>query len=204
MNKRKLHHVLTLIHKVHYFWLIAACIIFAVMGVFSLRANNQRMIELRSAVFAADEKNDGLEESLRELREYVFNHMNTNLSSGFAAVKPPIQLKYQYERLASTAKAEYDAASAKMLADAEATCVAQYPGSVFSQPRLDCAKAYAAANPVPQRTIPDSLYKFDFISPKWSPDLAGWSLLAAALFLLLFVIRFISERAIRHELKRNM
>ena len=29
--------------------------------------------------------------------------------------------------------------------------------------------------------VPDSMYKFDFVSPSWSPDLAGFSLLGAAL-----------------------
>jgi hypothetical protein len=146
-------------------------------------------------------KNVGLEQALTDLRTYVFNHMNTNLSSGFSAVKPPIQLKYQYERLTAAAKANYDAASAKMLADAERICVEQYPGSVFSQPRLECAKAYAANHLITQTNIPDDLYKFDFASPVWTPDKAGWSILAAGFFFLLFILRFLSELAIRRELK---
>lgn len=159
------------------------------------------MVTLRAAVFKADEENSNTEEALRELREYVFAHMNTNLSSGPNSVKPPIQLKYRYERLAAAEKAAYDAANAKLVADAEATCVAQFPGSVFSQARLNCARDYAAAHPVTQRTIPDDLYKFDFVSPKWSPDLAGWSIVLAVLFLVLFIIRFLSELIIRQELK---
>lgn len=159
------------------------------------------MVTLRAAVFKADEDNSNTEEALRELREYVFAHMNTNLSSGPNAVKPPIQLKYRYERLAAAEKAAYEAAAAKMVATAEATCVAQFPGSVFSQARLNCARNYAAANPVAQKSIPDDLYKFDFVSPKWSPDLAGWSIVLSVLFLVLFVLRFSSELVIRHELK---
>ena len=36
--------------------------------------------------------------------------------------------------------------------------------------------------------IPVSLYEFDFISPTWSPDLAGWSMLAAIVLAVLTVI----------------
>jgi hypothetical protein len=55
-NKKKLHHLLTLLRKVHYFLLLGLCLFFAFEAVVNLRANNQRMIVLRSAVFTADEK----------------------------------------------------------------------------------------------------------------------------------------------------
>jgi hypothetical protein len=35
--------------------------------------------------------------------------------------------------------------------------------------------------------ISPSLYEFDFVSPTWSPDLAGWSLVASTMLLLLFI-----------------
>ena len=200
MNKRKLHHSLTLLRRIKYFALIGLSLFFAVTAVYGLRSNNQRMVELRAEVFKTDKKNGDTETALRELREYVFAHMNTDLSSGTNAVKPPIQLKYRYERLVQAEKAAYDAASAKMVNDAEATCVARYPGNVLSQTRLNCAREYAQTHPVTLQSIPDDLYKFDFVSPKWSPDLAGWSIVLSVVFLLLFVIRYASERVIRHEL----
>ena len=159
------------------------------------------MVKLRAAVFVADEKNGDIEGALKKLRTYVYGHMNTNLASGANAVKPPIQLKYEYERLSAFNDAEYKASTTQVLNDAESTCVAQYPGSVFSQRRLDCAKAYAAAHPVTKKTIPEDLYKFDFLSPPWSPDLAGWSIVAAGLFFFLFVIRVLSSWAIKRELQ---
>jgi len=201
MNKRKLHHALTLLHKIHYSVLLGFCIMFAVIAVLALRSNNQEMVKLRSAVFTADKENKDIEGALKTLRIYVFAHMNTNLSSGTNAVKPPIQLKYHYERLQAAAKAEYDAASAAMVNSAEATCIAQYPTNVYSQARLNCAKDYATSHAVILKTIPEDQYKFDFVSPPYTPDLAGLSMAAAAIFLLLFIIRFASELAIRRELK---
>ena len=202
-NKRKLHHSLRLLRKVHYFWLIGLCIIFSIIALFALRSNNKQMVVLRTAVFNADKNNGDTETALKTLRQFVFTHMNTNLASGANAVKPPIQLKYRYERLVASEKATYDAANAKVVADAEATCVAQFPNVTFSQDRLNCARAYAAAHPVTLKSVPDDLYKYDFVSPVWSPDQAGWSLLAAGLFLLLFIVRFLSDKLMVYELKND-
>ncbi len=201
MNKKKLHHLLTLLHKVHYAFLLIVCVLSAGVAVLSLRANNQQMVTLRSAVFKADEENTDVESALRELREFVFSHMNTNLSSGANAVKPPIQLKYRYERLVAAAKAKYDADSAKVVSDAEAYCIRQYPNVTFSQDRLNCARDYSNAHPVTLQTIPDDLYKFDFASPAWTPDRAGIAIVLMIVSLLLFVLRYFSELFIRHELQ---
>ena len=43
------------------------------------------------------------------------------------------------------------------------------------------------------------LYQFDFVSPRWSPDLAGWSLLAVPLGLASFVFTAVD----RYGLKRQ-
>jgi len=161
------------------------------------------MIKLRDAVFVADKNNSDVEGALNKLRGYVYAHMNTNLSSGQNTVKPPIQLKYTYERLSATMKAKYAADTAKVLADATAVCTAQVPGKDINIARLNCAQAYAATHPVKQQTIPEDLYKFDFASPFWSPDLAGWSILIGAIFLLLLAIRILSTWIIDTELKSN-
>ena len=173
----------------------------AFIAIYSLRANNQKMIVLRNAVFVADEKDGDIEGALRELREFVFSHMNTNLSSGTNAVKPPIQLKYRYEKLVAAAKAKYDADNAKVVSDAEAYCIQQFPNVTFSQNRLNCARDYANSHPVTLQTIPDDLYKFDFATPFWTPDKAGWAIVLTVLFLLLFILRYISELIIRRELE---
>ena len=200
MNKRKLHHQLGRLRHIHYSLLLIFALGFSVLAVLTLRDNNRQMIILRNEVFAADKNSGDIEGALSKLRKYVYAHMNTNLSSGQNSVKPPIQLKYTYERLTSKAQAEYEAATTKVLADAEATCLQQFPGKDININRLNCAKDYATAHPVTQQQIPGELYKFDFASPFWSPDLAGFSLLAAGFFFLLFVLRFLSEFFIKREL----
>lgn len=203
MNKRKLHHVLRILHKIHYTVLIVIFIIATIMVLPSLRSNNKQMILLREAVFTADKNNGDIEGALRTLRHYVFAHMNTNLSSGANAVKPPIQLKYHYERLEASAKASYEAANAAMINQAEATCIAQIPGTIFNSARIQCAKDYAAAHPVKQAKIYEDQYKFDFASPTWSPDRAGWSIVVSIVSMFLFITLYASELAIRRELAKR-
>jgi hypothetical protein len=76
------------------------------------------------------------------------------------------------------------------------------PGSFYGGPRVACVTQYVDTRTVHEQPIPDDLYKFDFVSPGWSPDLAGWSLLAAGVFFLLFVLSAISDRLLRYELRQ--
>lgn len=99
-----------------------------VAAIFALRANNEHMIKLRADVYAADKANAGLELALDKLRTYVYGHMNTSLDSGGNAIKPPIQLKYTYDRLESAAQAS--ANNSSLYTNAENYCQAQIPASV--------------------------------------------------------------------------
>ncbi len=204
MNKRKLHHWLTLLKRIHYTWLLGLCLAMSVIALFALRANNQRMIELRAAVFTADEKGGDVEAALRKLRQFVYTHMNTNLSAGANAVKPPIQLKFRYERLAAAEKARVEAVTSKIYTDAQSSCEQQIPTGFSGSNRLDCIKAYIDQHGTKENPVPEDLYKFDFVSPSWSPDLAGWSLVAAVLLLVAFIFVFLSELALRYELKKHV
>ena len=103
MSKRYLHHVWAKLRPYSYWYFLAGFIVFGLLFVFNYRQNNINMIKLRDKVFVADEQNGDIEKSLRDLRSYVYGHMNTRLVSGPNAIKPPIQLKYQYERLVAKA-----------------------------------------------------------------------------------------------------
>lgn len=142
------------------------------------------MIELRESVFKADRENGNVEFALRELRAYVYAHMNTDLSSGGNAIKPPIQLKNQYEKLVSEEKQRVEQKNAQVYTAAQDYCEAQNPNSFYGASRIACVEDYISKNSVKAQTVPEALYKFDFTSPKWSPDLAGWSLFIGMLILL--------------------
>jgi len=187
--KKRVHHFWRLIRPVKPSYLFLAVLIMLGVSVVALRQNNQGMVERRQAVYQADEKNGDVEGALRELREYVHAHMNTGLSSGQNSVYPPIQLKYTYERLLAKENEQARALNQRIYTDAQAHCERLYPESFSGGPRVPCIQEYVSERGVKVRAIPDGLYKFDFVSPRWSPDLAGWSLVLTAILALLFLVR---------------
>lgn len=157
--------------------LLVIGLFFLLIGIVALRDNYKTMTQLRTAVSVADEQNGDVNKALNDLRAYVYAHMNTNLSSGNATIKPPIQLKYTYERLSAKAEENAKATNNKVMSDGDKICGAQYPGGGYNPNRIECIQKYIADHSVTANPVQDSLYKFDFVSPKWSPDLAGFSLL---------------------------
>lgn len=176
-----------------FFWRLPVyvlLIMFVASGLFSvyeLRHNNLTMIKLRDAVYEADKQGGDVNTALNNLRQYVYSHMNTNLSSGNNAIKPPIQLRYTYERLVQEAEKQVN--DKGLYTKAADYCQAKIPASVSisGRSRIACVQDYILSHGgKPPPKIPTALYQFDFVSPTWSPDLAGWSLvLTTALFIFL-------------------
>ncbi len=200
VNKRHLHHVWRRLQPISPWFFLAAAIAAGIISVGALRQNNITMLERREAVYAADKKNKDVESALRNLREYVYAHMNTDLSANSNGIYPPIQLKYRYERLVAQEKARVTKANEKIYTRAQAYCEKKYPKGLSGSGRIPCIQEYVANSGVKENEIPEALYKFDFVSPRWSPDLAGWSLVATVIFTYLFVIRCLSEWWMRSRL----
>jgi len=162
----------------------------AIICVLALRHNNQTMVNLRNDVYAADKNNGDVNTALNNLRKYVYGHMNTNLSSGNNNIKPPIQLKYTYQRLYDAQVNKVQSANQQLYTDAELYCQS-INHAYYGTTRVPCVQNYvvnhglAAAN----ITIPAGLYQFDFASPAWSPDLAGWSLVLTIILFLALITR---------------
>lgn len=194
ITKQYLHHLWTRIRPIKTSYLFTALLLCVLVHVVALRANNIRMTELRDAVYVADEKGEGVEEALQDLRAHVNSHMNTNLDAG-KGIYPPIQLKYTYERLVKAEQDRVSAANAQIYTDAQNHCEQVNPTSILGRDRVGCIEQYVKSRGTVQaHTIPDALYKFDFVSPRWSPDLAGWSLAAAIMLLVLTVLRFVAGK----------
>jgi hypothetical protein len=167
----------------------------AVICVLALRHNNQTMVNLRNEVYAADKNNGDVNTALNNLRRYVYGHMNTNLSSGNNNIKPPIQLKYTYQRLYDARANKVQAANQQLYTDAELYCQS-INQAYYGTTRVPCVQNYVVNHGLKEAdiSIPAGLYQFDFASPAWSPDLAGFSLSASILLLLALVIRFAYSR----------
>lgn len=203
MNKRQLHHFWRTFRLVKARYFLAAALIFALLAVVGLRANNQHMAELRDAVYTADKDNGDVQTALNSLQAYVTAHMNTSLSTGGTAVYPPIQLQYTYQRLVQQQSAAQLSANGDLYTQAQAYCQSLNSTDFSGRNRVPCIEQYVQDHGVKLSTtsaISPSLYQFDFVAPKWSPDLAGWSLMLAVLFALLTVGKFVADRLIKRSL----
>lgn len=200
MNKRRLHHILVALRPISYWYFVVLFVMSSGVAVYALRQNNLTALRLRDKVLEVDKNNGDVETALRELREYIYGHMNARLTSD-NGIYPPIQLKYRYERLQATEKQRVTNANAGLYNQAQVSCEARFPEGLSGRNRIPCIQEYIDSHGgVKEQAIPDALYKFDFLAPAWSPDLAGWSLVVAALALLLLVTRVLAQVWLRHQL----
>lgn len=176
-------------------------VVSGLVAVYSLRANNLKAIELRDKVVQADKTDGDVETALRELREHIYGHMNTNLSGGSNSISQPIQLKYRYERLVKAEQDKLKKENADVYTAAQAECEKQFPVGLSGSGRIPCITEYVSARGAVQKEIPQELYKFDFVSPFWSPDLAGWSVVISSIAFALFFLRFGLEKYVQKELR---
>jgi hypothetical protein len=202
-NAQKSSHRFNIIRHVPSWAFLALFLISAATSVYSLRQNNVHMIKLRDAVYAADKNNGDVNAALNNLRRYVYGHMNTNLSSGNNGIKPPIQLKYTYERLLAASQSQDVSNNSQLYTEAENYCQAQIPANLsFSgRARVPCVQDYVTTHGASAPSVPAALYEYDFVSPTWSPDLAGWSLVFSGIFLALFLASLALDKLVNARLK---
>lgn len=175
-------------------YLLAATLVSASVCAFALRANNQQMLVLRDAVYLADERGEGVQESLLNLQSYVTAHMNTDLSSGGNGVYPPIQLKNSYDRLIVERSKQIEANNAQTYTAAQAFCEQQNSADFSGRNRIPCIEQFVESRGITLTPIPDALYKFSFVSPIWSPDLAGWTMVSTVVLGVLTAGSFIRRK----------
>ena len=204
MDTHKLRHLLTEIKKVSYWYFLIAFIISASICAVALRDNNLKAISLRNQLYQVDKQDGNTTAALNNLRQYVFTHMNTDLASN-GGIYPPIQLKYTYQRLQQSQSQQLSTTNSLLYTQAEDYCQATVPNGFSGRYRVPCIENYITTHGTSSvaSQIPTSLYEFDFVSPIWSPDLAGWSLIVSVLLFILFVIRFALELWLKHRLKQH-
>lgn len=199
MHKRHLHHLLKRLRQIHTWYFVVAIVVTAGVAVTALRQNNIRAVQLRDTVLEVDKQNGDVEAALRDLREHVYGHMNSNLAVPGGAY-PPVQLKYRYDRLVAAEKQRVAQVNDKLYTEAQAHCEALIPTG-RSANRIECIQNYITTKGnAKEQPVRDELYKFDFVSPVWSPDLAGWSLVLLVILLLLWGVRTFALLWLKHSL----
>lgn len=158
-------------------YLLAAAGIAGIICLIALRGNSEHMSSLRTAVYSADKSNGDVQGALQDLQKYVTAHMNTDLTAG-SNVYPPIQLQYTYQRLIEQ-QSGIKAQNSDLYTQAQAYCQSINSTDYSGRNRVPCISQYVQDHGSATtfgKPVSPSLYQFNFASPKWSPDIAGWSL----------------------------
>ncbi len=168
------------LHKAQLGLLIASIllVISIALSVVGLISNSQNSKQLYDTLIATDESGGDVEKALNDLRSYIYGHMNTKIGSDLG-INPPIQLRGTYQRLVDAEAERVKSSSGQIYSDAQIYCERTQPEAFFGRDRLGCIEKYVDENSVKTNVIQDDFYKFDFVPPVWSPDLAGFSILAS-------------------------
>lgn len=173
-------------------------------------------------ITSQEEIDNNLKATLTELKQYTYSHIVINFieKNGRNVLTfgtGPFYLENQYNRKATTALAEAENQlkqtgdsnpNGNVFAKAMETCKPQaithgwawnspgylncMTGVINSYPSTDQLTTSLAAN-IP----PTSLYRYDFSSPVWAPNLAGFSILFCLLIFILILLRFIGFLILR-------
>ncbi|MBQ6394212.1 hypothetical protein IJH97_00430 [Candidatus Saccharibacteria bacterium] len=189
-----------------------------------LRFDDLKMIELRDAVYAADESgtDEEIAQALKNLKDFASTHIivnfeekngqyNLNFGTG------PIWLENQYNRKATAAIEEAEKELAKqshsnpngnVFAAAMAVCKPQaikYGWAWNSSNYLDCMTGEINKYPTTDylvnsytASIPSTaLFRYDFASPAWAPTLAGWVILLCLVLIIWIITKFVTWVIVR-------
>jgi hypothetical protein len=179
--------------------LVVLLIFFVCLSIYGLRQNNLEMVKLKNQLMTADKDDGNVNGDLNKLRSFIYNHMNTSPSSN-DGIYPPIQLKYTYQRLLAQAQGGITAQNTQLYNQAVAYCNSVEPNATADEDSLKqlatCEEEHYIAQPLASAYVAPALYEFDFISPLWSPDLAGYSILISVALLIAIIAIFIFEKFI--------
>lgn len=199
--KQSIHEL----QRVKTWQLIVVFIILAFVAATFLRLNNIGMVQRRDAVINADKTGDEqtLIQRLYDLQQFVSAHMNTDLGRG-------VYLENSYNKdLQNWQTNSYGDSNpnGNIYKKAQEVCAPQF--KYYSYAYLQCttnelSKYPAAKDPATDTSKPrQEAYIHSYTSPVWSPDFAGWSVVACGVVLLLILIRLISLGVLQIMLKRH-
>ena len=169
-----------------------------------LRLNNIGMVKRREAVLQADKAGDpnAIKGRLYELQRYVTSHMNADMST--------IYLQNQYQRdsqqVIDTASGSQNP-NGNIYKKAQDVCAPKF--THYSTAYLQCTVDYLsqfspAGDPTDKVNLPKAdAYRYSYVSPLWSPDFAGFSVLACITVIFLILLRLVSLMVLRIMLRMS-
>lgn len=203
-DKGRVHHRLRQLQHLKTWQLLVVLLLVGFVAATFLRLNNIGMVERRQAVMDADKAGDKLviQNRLYDLQRYVQSHMNTSMGDG-------IYLEYQYQRdrqaVIDTA-ANANNPNGNIYKQITDECRAQYSqwNAYFSCVTERLNASTPANDPLKSVVMPPvELYRHAYVSPLWSADFAGFSVLVFALILLVLIARLITLGVLQVLLRRR-
>lgn len=208
MNKKQIRTTLKKISMLKTWQLIILLILVLFIAATALRLNNVGMDQRREGVYSADEAGDEdiIHQRLLSLREYSSSHMNANTGA--------FVLKNQYDRDSQRALAdaqnkseESESPNGNIYKKAAEVCDPQFSG--YSQAYMQCfmneLNKYPESGAVSDSVVLPTaeLYQYDFASPIWTPDIAGWTVLLAIIISVVIITKITLTVVLSMFLKRR-
>lgn len=203
-DKREAMSMIKRLQRVKTWQLLVLLLLVGLLSATFFRLNNIGMVERRTAVMNADASGNekALTNNLYALQRFSSAHMNA--SSGTIYLEEGY--KRETIRLVNEAKKSSTVAS-DVVQKADRICRAQFPG--YSQAYVQCnasEQAKIAGSNSLQTTVAfpnPELYRHEYISPIWSPDFAGWTLVVCLLITGVIVVRLIMLAILRLLLHKH-
>lgn len=206
-DKRSIKHSIKQLQRIKTWQLVILLILAGFLSATFLRLNNIGMVQRRTAVLNADAvgDNEKTQNRLYDLQRYVSSHMNTDMDKG-------VYLKLGYKRDVQTAyinAANDTNPNGNIYKKAQEACAPRF--SNWSYEYIQCTTdelaKYPASNDLinsAKLPIADS-YLHVFVSPLWSSDFAGWSVLIFIVIFIMIIVRLASiillKLLLRHHYK---
>lgn len=204
-DTRQVKRSIRRLQRVKTWQLVVLLLLMSFIAATFLRLNNIEMVQRRDAVLNADKNGDAqvTQTRLYDLQRYVASHMNTNMGT--------IYLEGQYRRDSQKiidAASNDDNPNGNVFKKAQDICRPRYQHlGGYSQAYQQCVvselKSFAPADdPVTKVKLPKAdEYRHSYVSPAWSADFAGFSVLICVAILLVIIARLVSLGVLRLMLK---
>jgi hypothetical protein len=204
-EKRQIKRTIRQLQHVKTWQLFIVLILMIFVSATFLRLNNIGMEQRRTGVLQADKDGDQavIQARLYDLQRYVTAHMNADMGT--------IYLEDTYKR---DTQGAIDAASGtnnpngNVFLKAQQVCAPKYAALghyslAYQQCVIDQLNSYpTGAQLTSNLQLPKAdAYRHSYVSPLWSPDFAGFSVLICLLILLTIIARFLGILLLRAILK---
>jgi hypothetical protein cdivTM7_00309 len=215
IDKRKTKFRIKRLSQIKTWQLVILLVMSSFISATFLRLNNVGMVERRESVENADKTGDivSLQQRLYDLQRYVSTHMNTHPGK--------IALDHTYKRAYEQKLKEFEEAiknrsnndtvsKVRSVCDAKAQQGGYGRFTTQADPRyINCIneewEKYPAAKVANLQFEAPSTepYYHTFVSPVWSADFAGWSLLVTILIAVIIIVRLVILGVLKLMLKRR-